>query len=61
MKSFDLFKVSKIDEDYDSFVDALMAQLRQLPPLPITEPLLINNYAVCLPYGAGDTTKISLK
>lgn len=55
--------MSKTDEDYnyDSFVDTLMTQLRQLPPLPITEPLLTHNYAVCLPYGSGDPTKMSMK
>lgn len=38
-----------------------MAQLRQLPPLSITEPLLTHNYAVCLPFGSGDATKINIK
>lgn len=58
-----LCQVSKTDEDYnyDSFVDTLMTQLRQLPPLSITEPLLTHNYAVCLPYGSGDPTKMSMK
>lgn len=58
-----LFQMSKTDEDYsyDSFVDTLMTQLRQLPPLSITEPLLTHNYAVCLPCGSGDPTKINIK
>ena len=58
-----VWQISKSDEDhnYDTFVDSLMAQLRQLPPLPITEPLLSHNYAVCMPYGAGDPAKISIR
>jgi hypothetical protein len=62
-KKIAMRQISKTDEDYnyDSFVDALMEQLRRLPPLPITEPILSQNYAVCLPFGAGDPTKISLK
>ena len=51
----------KMDEDYDSFVDSLMTELRQLPPLPITQPLLIQTYSAGLPYGAGDGTKINSK
>lgn len=60
---FSSFQTSKTDEDYsyDSFVDTLMTQLRQLPPLSITEPQLTHNYAVCLPYGSGDPTKTNIK
>lgn len=51
--------MSRLDEDYDTFVDNLMAQLRQLQPMAVLEPLLGRNYGVCPIYGCGDLTKIA--
>lgn len=52
-------KVSRLDEDYDTFIDNLMAQLRQLQPMAVLEPLLGRNYGVCPIFGSGDLSKIS--
>ncbi|KAI4497783.1 hypothetical protein M0802_007109 [Mischocyttarus mexicanus] len=51
-------KVSRLDEDYDTFVDNFMIQLRQLPPMAVLEPLLGSNYGVCPIFGSGDLSKI---
>lgn len=51
-------KVSRLDEDYDTFIDNLMTQLRQLQPMAVLEPLLGKNYGVCPIFGSGDLTKI---
>lgn len=51
-------KFSKIDEDYDTFIDNLMVQLRQLPSMQILEPLLSRNFGVCPVYGSGEIFKI---
>jgi len=53
-------KVSRLDEDYDTFIDNLMAQLRQLQPMPVLEPYLGRNYGVCPIFGCGDLTKIGI-
>lgn len=47
-------KVSKTEEDYDSFIENLMLQMRQLPSLQILEPLLNKNFGVSPPFGSGD-------
>lgn len=49
---------SKVDEDYDTYIENLMMQLRQLPPMNVLEPALSRNYAVCSIFGSGDLTKI---
>jgi histone-lysine N-methyltransferase MLL3 len=49
---------SKVDEDYDTYIENLMMQLRQLPPMSVLEPALSRNYAVCSIFGSGDLTKI---
>ena len=49
---------SKVDEDYDTYIENLMTQLRQLPPMSVLEPALSRNYAVCSIFGSGDLTKI---
>ncbi|GLG97653.1 Histone-lysine N-methyltransferase trr [Gryllus bimaculatus] len=49
---------SKVEEDYDSYIENLMSQLRQLPALSVLEPELSRNWAVCPIFGAGDLTKI---
>ncbi|XP_021938191.1 uncharacterized protein LOC110838870 isoform X2 [Zootermopsis nevadensis] len=51
-------KGSKVDEDYDTYIENLMMQLRQLPPMSVLEPALSRNYAVCSIFGSGDLTKI---
>lgn len=51
-------KISRYDEDYDTFVDNLITQLRQLPPMTVLEPLLGRNFGVCPIFGCGDLTKI---
>lgn len=44
-------KLSKIDEDYDNFIDNLMTHLKQMKPLQVLEPLLNRNFLVCNAYG----------
>lgn len=51
---------SKVDEDYDTYIENLMTQLRQLPPMSVLEPALSRNYAVCPIFGSGDLTKIGM-
>ncbi|XP_046682378.1 histone-lysine N-methyltransferase 2C-like isoform X2 [Homalodisca vitripennis] len=53
-------KSSKVEEDYDSFIDTLMAQLRQTPAMAVLEPSLGGNYTVCPIFGAGDLSKVHL-
>lgn len=48
---------SKIDEDYDTFIDNLMTQLKNMPPMQILEPKLNRNYSVCSAFGSGDLNK----
>lgn len=48
----------KAEEDYDTFVENVMTQLRQLPPLSILEPTLARNHSACPVFGAGDATKM---
>jgi histone-lysine N-methyltransferase MLL3 len=50
-------KVSRLDEDYDTYIDNLMVQLRQLQPMAVLEPLLGKNYGVCPIFGSGDLSK----
>lgn len=47
-------KMQKLEEDYDTFIDNLVVQLRNLPGMQILEPLLPKNYSVCQIYGCGD-------
>ncbi|PNF41242.1 hypothetical protein B7P43_G01489 [Cryptotermes secundus] len=51
---------SKVDEDYDTYIENLMAQLRQLQPMSVLEPALSRNYAVCSIFGSGDLAKIGM-
>ncbi|CAG2053007.1 unnamed protein product [Timema podura] len=53
-------KGSKVEEDYDSFIENLMLQLRQLPPMSVMEPELSRNHSVCPVFGAGDTARIGV-
>lgn len=54
-------KGSRYEEDYDTFIDNLMAQLRLLPTMQIQEPALTTNFAVCPLFGSGDLTKLKNK
>ncbi|XP_047528678.1 histone-lysine N-methyltransferase 2C-like [Vanessa atalanta] len=54
-------KGSRYEEDYDTFIDNLMGQLRLLPPMQIQEPALTTNFAVCPLFGSGDLTKLKNK
>lgn len=50
---------TKVDEDYDTFIDNLMVQLKCMPPMQILEPTLNRNYAACSAFGAGDLNKFN--
>lgn len=52
-------RLPKFEEDYDTFIDSMVVQLRQLPPMPIVEPELCRNYGICNPFGAGDLSKLN--
>lgn len=54
-------KGSRYEEDYDTFIDNLMSQLRLLQPMQIQEPSLTTNFAVCPLFGSGDLTKLKNK
>lgn len=48
---------TKVDEDYDTFIDSLMVQLKCMPPMQILEPTLNRNYSICSAFGSGDLNK----
>lgn len=48
---------TKVEEDYDTFIDNLMVQLKLLQPMQILEPLLSRNYGICPAFGSGDLMK----
>lgn len=48
-------KTQKAEEDYDTFIENLMVQLRALQPMQILEPLLPKNYSVCSIFGVNDS------
>ncbi|XP_075971400.1 uncharacterized protein LOC142973507 isoform X2 [Anticarsia gemmatalis] len=54
-------KGSRYEEDYDTFIDNLMVQLRSMPAMQIQEPALTTNFAVCPLFGSGDLTKLKNK
>lgn len=54
-------KSSKLEEDYDSFIESLLVQLRALPPLIVSEPMLNKNFGIQPVFGSGDLTKLSNK
>jgi len=53
-------KGSKVDgeSDYDSYMDNVMVQLKNLPPLITVEPKLSHYYNACPIYGSGDLPKM---
>lgn len=54
-------KNSKIDEDYDTYIDGVLSQLRQLPPMTVSEPVLNRNFGVMPVFGSGDMSKLGTK
>lgn len=56
-----LRKSSKVDEDYDSYIDGVLAQLRTLPPMVVSEPILNKNYNVVSIYGTEELQKVGTK
>lgn len=48
---------AKIDEDFDTYIDNLVGQLKSMPPMQILEPSLNRHYTICTAYGAGDMSK----
>ena len=52
-------KVPKTEEDYDSFIDNLMVQIKSLPQMQILEPLLPKNFGVCPIFGCTDLNKLN--
>lgn len=49
-----------MEEDHDSFIENLINQLRQLPPMNVLEPELGHNFAVCPIFGSGDLSKLGV-
>ncbi|XP_044258429.1 histone-lysine N-methyltransferase 2C-like isoform X2 [Tribolium madens] len=45
-------KSSKVDEDYDTYIDGVLAQLRTLPPMVVSEPILNRNFSICPVFGS---------
>ncbi|XP_050308382.1 histone-lysine N-methyltransferase 2C-like isoform X2 [Anthonomus grandis grandis] len=54
-------KNSKAEEDYDTYIDSVLNQIRHLPPMIVSEPLLLRNYGVLPVFGSGDMSKIGTK
>ncbi|KAL3280233.1 hypothetical protein HHI36_017729 [Cryptolaemus montrouzieri] len=54
-------KSSKVEEDYDTYIDSVLAQLRALPSMNVSEPLLNRNFGVVPVFGSGDSTKLGTK
>lgn len=54
-------KNSKLEEDYDSYIDSVLNQIRHLPPMVVSEPVLVRNYGVMPVFGSGDLSKIGTK
>ncbi|CAL4174230.1 unnamed protein product, partial [Meganyctiphanes norvegica] len=52
---------SRVEEDYDAYIDGVMQQLRAMPPLTITEPSVPRNFNLCPVFGSGDLTKLGRK
>jgi [histone H3]-lysine4 N-trimethyltransferase MLL3 len=52
-------KLQKNEEDYDSFIDNLMVQIKSLSQMQILEPLLPKNFNVCAIYGSHELNKVN--
>lgn len=56
-KARKMSSTTKIDEDYDTFIDNLMIQLKCMQPMQILEPTLNRDYSICSAFGAGELNK----
>jgi len=55
-------KGSRLDDgDYDNYIDTVMTQLKNLPPIPTVEPRLSHCFNACSAYGTGDIAKVLSK
>merc|ERR1712020_396455 len=46
------------DGDYDNYIDTVMHQLKNLPPIPTVEPKLSHCFNACPLFGSGDLPKM---
>lgn len=55
-------KGSRVDDgDYDNYIDTVMHQLKNLPPMSTVEPKLSHSFNACGVYGIGDVPKLMSK
>merc|ERR1712012_958180 len=55
-------KGSRVDDgDYDNYIDTVMHQLKNLPPMSTVEPKLSHCFNACGVYGIGDVPKLMSK
>lgn len=54
-------KGSKVEEDYDTYIDGVLHQLRTLPPMTVAEPVLNKNFTVVPVFGCGELSKLGGK
>lgn len=54
-------KSSKIDEDYDTYMEGVLAQLRTLPPMVVQEAQLHRNFGIASIFGGGDFSRLGVK
>lgn len=52
-------KLQKNEEDYDAYIENVLAHMKNLPPMQILEPLLPKNFGVCPIYGGSDGNKLN--
>ena len=49
------------DGDYDNYIDSVMHQLKNLPPMSTVEPKLSHSFNACSIYGTGEVPKLMSK
>merc|ERR1712130_725431 len=55
-------KGSRVDDgDYDNYIDTVMHQLKNLPPMSTVEPKLSHSFNACPVYGTGEVPKLMSK
>ena len=55
-------KGSRLDDgDYDNYIDSVMIQLKNLPPMGTVEPNLSHCFNACSAFGTGDIAKVLSK
>merc|ERR1719264_1273959 len=55
-------KGSRVDDgDYDNYIDSVMHQLKNLPPMSTVEPKLSHSFNACSIYGTGEVPKLMSK